>query len=77
MEKTHQISIKAKVATSYTIDEIKARLEEALHVFFDIEVESIEASRLNTQPQHEWQFYANGSFCRRCGTQIGSGYPCR
>lgn len=27
--------------------------------------------------EHEWQFYANGSFCRRCGTSIGSGQPCR
>ena len=27
--------------------------------------------------EHDWQFYANGTFCRRCGTQIGSGYPCR
>lgn len=29
------------------------------------------------EPQHEWEFYANGSFCRKCGTAIGSGYPCR
>lgn len=29
------------------------------------------------EPQHEWEFYANGSFCRKCGTQIGSGAPCR
>ena len=27
--------------------------------------------------QHEWEFYANGSFCKKCGTQIGSGYPCK
>lgn len=27
--------------------------------------------------EHEWEFYANGSFCRKCGTQIGSGQPCR
>ncbi len=27
--------------------------------------------------EHEWQFYANGSFCRRCGASIGSGSPCR
>lgn len=26
---------------------------------------------------HEWQFYANGSFCRRCGASIGSPYACR
>ena len=28
-------------------------------------------------PEHDWQFYGNGTFCRRCGTAIGSGYPCR
>lgn len=27
--------------------------------------------------EHEWQFYANGSFCRKCGAQIGSGATCR
>lgn len=27
--------------------------------------------------EHVWEFYANGSFCRRCGTSIGSGIPCR
>lgn len=27
--------------------------------------------------EHQWEFYANGSFCKRCGTSIGSGYPCR
>ena len=27
--------------------------------------------------EHDWQFYANGTFCRRCGTRIGSGQPCR
>lgn len=27
--------------------------------------------------EHDWQFYMNGTFCTRCGTQIGSGYPCR
>ena len=32
---------------------------------------------LNQVREHEWMSYANGSFCRRCGTQIGSGYPCR
>lgn len=28
-------------------------------------------------PQHDWEFYANGSFCRRCGAAIGSEVPCR
>lgn len=27
--------------------------------------------------QHEWEFYANGSFCRKCGAAIGSGATCR
>lgn len=27
--------------------------------------------------EHEWQFYANGSFCRKCGSAIGSGAKCR
>jgi len=26
--------------------------------------------------QHEWQFYANGSFCRKCGASIGSTREC-
>lgn len=27
--------------------------------------------------EHEWEWYMNGSFCKRCGVQIGSGQPCR
>lgn len=27
--------------------------------------------------EHIWQFYANGTFCTRCGVQIGSPYECR
>jgi len=27
--------------------------------------------------QHQWQFYANGSFCTKCGASIGSGGECR
>jgi len=30
-----------------------------------------------SEPQHEWVFYMNGSFCTRCGAQMGSGTPCR
>lgn len=26
--------------------------------------------------EHEWEFYMNGSFCKRCGVAIGSGAPC-
>lgn len=25
---------------------------------------------------HEWQFFMNGTFCRRCGIAIGSGQEC-
>jgi hypothetical protein len=27
--------------------------------------------------EHQWEFYANGSFCKVCGVAIGSGTPCR
>jgi hypothetical protein len=27
--------------------------------------------------QHDWQFYANGSFCRKCGKAIGDAGECR
>lgn len=27
-------------------------------------------------PAHDWQFYANGTFCRKCGATIGSGVAC-
>jgi len=27
--------------------------------------------------EHEWEFYMNGTFCKRCGAAIGSGSPCR
>jgi hypothetical protein len=27
--------------------------------------------------KHEWEFYMNGSFCKRCGAAIGSGQPCK
>lgn len=33
--------------------------------------------RVAEGPKHEWEFYMNGSFCKRCGAQIGSGMPCR
>jgi hypothetical protein len=26
--------------------------------------------------QHVWEFYANGSFCRRCGASIGTAGEC-
>ena len=29
------------------------------------------------EPQHEWEFYFNGSFYKRCGAAIGSGSKCR
>lgn len=27
--------------------------------------------------EHQWEFYVNGSFCKICGSQLGSGQPCR
>ncbi len=32
---------------------------------------------LKLAAEHVWQFYANGSFCRKCGAAIGSGGECR
>jgi hypothetical protein len=34
-------------------------------------------SAVPAERQHEWQFYANGSFCRRCGASIGDQRACR
>jgi hypothetical protein len=31
---------------------------------------------LTLAAQHEWQFYANGSFCRKCGAAIGDAREC-
>lgn len=31
---------------------------------------------LELAKQHDWQFYANGSFCRKCGAGIGDGREC-
>jgi len=42
----------------------------------DAETEA-EAIPMQYLKEHDWQFYANGSFCRRCGTHIGSGQSCR
>jgi hypothetical protein len=27
--------------------------------------------------EHEWEFYMNGSFCKKCGAAIGSGVSCK
>jgi hypothetical protein len=32
---------------------------------------------IDTEIKHEWEFYMNGSFCKRCGVQLGSNQPCR
>lgn len=26
---------------------------------------------------HDWYFYANGTFCTRCGAALGDSRPCR
>jgi len=33
--------------------------------------------QVKEEPQHEWEFYMNGSFCKKCGAAIGSGAKCR
>lgn len=38
---------------------------------------TIAQQEMLNQTQHDWEFYANGSFCKRCGAAIGSGTPCR
>ena len=32
---------------------------------------------LSQAREHQWEFYANGSFCKRCGAAIGDGRPCQ
>jgi hypothetical protein len=27
--------------------------------------------------EHRWEFYMNGTFCKRCGAQLGSGQKCQ
>lgn len=27
--------------------------------------------------EHEWQWYMNGTFCRRCNAPIGDARPCK
>ena len=39
--------------------------------------ELAERALADERPTHEWEFYMNGSFCKRCGAAIGSGSPCR
>jgi hypothetical protein len=34
-------------------------------------------TNLIAKPEHQWEFYANGTFCKRCGAQIGSGVDCK
>jgi hypothetical protein len=34
-------------------------------------------SQLVAEKKHDWYFYANGTFCTKCGAQMGSGQPCR
>lgn len=54
-------------------------LEAPTHVRARVQNPTIGEIRaaLTLADQHEWQFYANGSFCRKCGAPIGSGQPCR
>ena len=29
------------------------------------------------EKKHDWRFYANGTFCLRCGVAIGDPRPCQ
>lgn len=40
-------------------------------------VPKVVKDRVSTSPQHSWRFYANGTFCTRCGAAIGDAGPCR
>lgn len=65
--------------------EIKQKLTDAgyEHAFHDdvidmhgIAVQS-DVPATPKKKEHKWEFYANGTFCTRCGAQIGSGYDCK
>jgi len=47
--------------------------QETSYVQLDNVIAILEDSKL----EHEWEFYMNGSFCKKCGTQLGSGVSCR
>ncbi len=67
--------------------EVKRMVQEHINMMFhtmehddiritlqtDFGVMDIDEPRL----EHQWEFYMNGSFCKRCGAAIGSGVPCR
>jgi hypothetical protein len=36
-----------------------------------------EEAIVSPKREHEWQFYTNGTFCKRCGAVIGSQTECR
>ena len=42
-----------------------------------IEAKKVIFSEDDKPKEHEWEFYFNGSFCKRCGAAIGSGVPCK
>ena len=34
-------------------------------------------AQFGAHPEHVWRFYANGSFCEKCGARLGSQGGCR
>lgn len=62
-----------------TYREIKEKLITAgyTHVFDDDIIDMNGIGLKEGKPKHEWEFYANGSFCKRCGAGMGSGVECK
>lgn len=59
--------------------EIKEKLLAAgyQHSFHDGVIDMHGIALIEGKRKHEWEFYANGSFCKHCGAAIGSGQECR
>ena len=43
----------------------------------EVRAKLIEIMSEKSVKEHRWEFYANGSFCKDCRAQLGSGQPCR
>ena len=78
-------------APSYTVTAEEETMAKVTIIFHDIEIgEGSEGAALMAltasfgtrrevvpAPEHQWRFYMNGTFCDKCGTQLGSNTPCR
>jgi len=64
-----------RAAGRYAVDEVTEIVADANIAGFN--ECAVPLACVEPQRQHEWEFYMNGSFCKRCGVAIGSGQPCR